>query len=130
MNKRQLKKRNTKYIKSILNSVPFKKEKISFGSSYFIFEMEPNSIVWFWLKAFPEWRFGIWLNQDDYRKYEIFGQRISMIDKFKPSRSELCEDYAHNFNMELFNIIGKHPKWKDYLDKADNKDKYQEKINN
>jgi hypothetical protein len=46
-----------------------------------------------YLKEFPEWKFAILLDQDDYRKYEIFGQRISMIDKFKPSRSELCEDY-------------------------------------
>jgi len=112
---RKLKKRNRKYIKSILNMIPFKIKAQLFGSGYFIFSFRESSVLHFKLKEFPDWKFGIWLNDYDYRQYEIFGQCISMIDKFKPSRSPLCEDNIQSFNDELYKIYVKDDSWLEYL---------------
>jgi len=118
MKKRKLKKRNRKHIDKVLSFIPYTLKRRVFGSGYFIFSFEESSVAWFWLKEFPDWRFGIWLNEEDYTKFEIFGQCISMIDKFKPSRSELCEDNIQCFVDELHKIYDKDDTWLEYLAEA------------
>ena len=117
MNKRQLKKRNRKFIDLIIRYIPYTLKKRCFGSGYFIFSFDESSVSWFYLKEFPEWKFAIWLNEE-HGKYEIFGQHINMIDKFKPSRSELCEDNVQSFVDELHKIYTREDAWLEYLDEA------------
>lgn len=121
LNRRQIKKRNKKYILDLLSRIPFKISRTAFGNGYFIFEMQPHSICWFWLEAFPDWKFGIWLGQDKeekenaYQKFEIFGQTTALIDKFKPYASDLCETSITDFNMELYAIAKGEGRWEEYL---------------
>lgn len=123
LNRRQIKKRNKKYIKKVLNHIPFKIKRTAFGDGYFILSFQPHSVCWFWLEEFPDWKFGIWLGQGDesgdYRKFEIFGQTIALIDKFKPSRSDLCETDISEFISELYLIQKGEGRWKEYLEETE-----------
>ena len=101
MNKRQLKKRNKKIHNNILSFIPYEIESKVFGSGYFIFEFEEAGVCWFYLKEFPKWKFGIWLN-DKGTGYEIFGQGIASIDKFKPSASVIGTDDINEFVDDLY----------------------------
>ncbi len=113
MNKRIKKKKNKNRIKAILKQLPFRTKRVAFGSGYFIFSFDESSMCWFWLKEFPLWKFGIWL--DEKGGYEIFGQMIASIDKFKPSRSELSETNVSGFYKELVLIQNNDPKWQEYI---------------
>ena len=86
MNKK-ISKRRVKIINKKRHEVLFteisKKYSISkkvFGNGYFLFSFDENTISWFWLEEFPDWKFGIWLNENGY---DIFGEAIIQIDKFK-----------------------------------------------
>ena len=115
MNKRQLKKNNKSRINMILSFIPFTlKGKPLFGSGYFIFEKPESSIAWFYLKDFPEWKFGIWLNEEG-SGYDIFGQMIASIDKFKPYASNLSETDVQLFVDELYKIKDEHDTWIEYI---------------
>jgi len=102
MNKRQLKKRNKKIHNNILSFIPYEIESKVFGSGYFIFEFEEAGVCWFYLKNFPKWKFGIWLNNEEGTGYEIFGQGIASIDKFKPSASVISTDDINEFVDDLY----------------------------
>jgi len=85
---------------------------IRFGDGYFVFSFEPNSVAWFFIKEFPDWKFGIWLNGEG--SYSVFGEAITLIDKFKPSASSLSKENIFDFNKELFNILNNVGEWKEY----------------
>lgn len=101
MNRRQTKKRNKKIHKNILSFIPFTVIGEVYGNGYFIFEYEDAGICWFYLKEFPKWKFGIWLNKEGF---EIFGQAVASIDKFKPSRSEFTTDDINLFVNSLYEL--------------------------
>ncbi len=128
MKKRKLKKRNRLYIDSLIKQLPYTLKKRVYGSGYFIFSFSESSVSWFWLKDFPDWKFGIWLNEEDNKRFEIFGQCISMIDKFKPSRSELCEDNITGFAKELYKIKSNHSDWQEYLIEAEEAKNFDNRI--
>ena len=54
-----------------------------FGNGYFVYDIGENAVCHFSLKETPEWRYGIWLLENN--KFTIFGEHIELIDKFKPS---------------------------------------------
>ncbi len=63
------------------------------GDGYFIFSFVGNSVTHFKIKELPQWKFGIWLFYDKKKNVidcEWFCQLEIFIDKFKPSRSEIC----------------------------------------
>jgi len=119
LSKRRLKIKNKKEINNILKqlSSKFTITEKKFGDGYFILTFEPNSICWFYLKEFPEWKFGIWLNEEK-KSYSIFGEAISLINKFKPSASTLSFNNITDFNNELPKILSNEGKWKDYNENA------------
>ena len=123
---RKLKKYNQKRHLEIVEQLPFTLTNHTFGSGYFIFDMGPNVVSWFWLRELPDWKFGIWLGKNS--SFEIFGQAIAMIDKFKPSRSELSyKDDLAGFVKDVCKIIDHHPDWKEYLDAADEAASYEKR---
>lgn len=118
MNNRKLKKNNKKKHLNIVSQLPFTLTNHTFGSGYFVFDLGPNAVSWFWLKELPDWKFGIWLDKNS--SFEIFGQSIAMIDKFKPYSSPLSyKDDLAGFVGEICKIIDHHPDWKEYLDNAE-----------
>lgn len=128
MNKRIIKKRNKAVHLKLVSQLPFTITNHTFGSGYFMLDMGPNAISWFWLKEFPSWKFGIWLRNNSF---EIFGQAISMINKFKPSRSELCyKNDIDGFINELYKIKAVHPDWKEYIDSAVESEIYERRKRN
>ena len=114
MKKRILKKRNKKTINSILEKVSYgySINKRRFGNGYFMFTFPDNSICWFWLDEFPDWKFGIWLNEDN--SYDIFGEARVQIDKFKPSRATLSKNNVIDFMNELKKVENSEGEWKRY----------------
>lgn len=118
MNKRIRIKRekinNTNRINDILKQLNYIVEKKVFGSGYFIFSFALNSVCWFWLKEFKGWKFGIWLNEKG--TFDIFGEYILLIDKFKPSASYVSFDNINDFNEDLKSILNKDTKHLEYLD--------------
>ena len=167
MKKRLLKKDNKKRIQKILDQLSnfgYTVTKTRFGSGYFVFSFDANSIAWFWLKEFPEWKFGIWLTAPRYQRkskdgvtFQIFGENIYAIDKFKPSASTLSEKnlisfcneldiiyfllqeakYKSNSDFELLTEISEKEQqsfidWREYLiecDESKSKDLEKERIN-
>jgi len=115
ISKRRLKIKNRKRHEDILSVVSNKYtiDNKTFGSGYFIFSFEVNSVCWFWLKEMPDWKFGIWLSEED-NSYDIFGEAILQIDKFKPCRSTLSEKNVEKFVLELNNIQNNIGEWKEY----------------
>lgn len=95
MNKRikhkHLKSNNLKRQESILNQLSQQLTIInkSFGNGYFVFDMGVNSVCHFQIKETPQWQYGIWLNKN---KFQIFGEHVELVDKFKPSRTYLSFD--------------------------------------
>ncbi len=82
----------------------FEPYDIEYGNGYFIFEMGDDSVAHFRVKGvMKHWKFGIWIQseyldtpdeeKDKYPMVSIFAQYDTQIDKFKPSRSELCVEY-------------------------------------
>jgi len=77
------------------NSVHF--EDVEYLDGYFLFAFGSNSVIHFHIKECPGWKFGIWWQIPDgsnpkqrYINGEFFAQYEENIDKFKPSRSEIC----------------------------------------
>lgn len=115
----------SKFILDKLSNVKFKIIDINYHSSYFIFDRYPNSNIHFKIKGVPRWKFGLWIDEgakDEDKMVSIFAQHESNIDKFKPSRSALCEEYTKDefenilendldlFSVkEMINFIKKHP---------------------
>ncbi len=132
MNKRiknkTIKNNNTNAINSILEKLNYKVVRKVFGDGYFIFTFQKNSICWFWLKEFPNWRFGIWLNKDE--TYSIFGEHDLLIDKFKPSATYISETNVIDFNNILKNILNKTKEHLEYMNDIKEAIEYENKINN
>lgn len=97
MNKRQTKKRNKKFLESILDSLPWNVSDATFGNGYFLFKFGDNTVCHFRLKEFPDWKFGIWLTVTNKIEFQIFGELICLIDKFKPSRTFISEESVEKF---------------------------------
>lgn len=106
-------KSNKLKINNILKDLKFNVTKKVFGNGYFIFSFKENSVCWFWLKEFPGWKFGIWLNENN--TFSIFGEHILMIDKFKPSASYISFKNVEEFNNELILVLNKDEKHEEYL---------------
>lgn len=109
MNKRIKRKHATKENKNMLDSTlnylkmlgltPF---NVEYPKGYFVFEnRNPYEMMHFQLKELPEFLFGVWYkevnlyeNPNDETVIEvvklpvIFGERLCVLDKFKPSRAE------------------------------------------
>jgi len=126
MNKRIRKKlekiNNTNRINEILKSLNYTIQKKIFGSGYFLFDFEKNSICWFWLKEFPDWKFGIWLNDNSY---DIFGEHTILIDKFKPSASYMSFNNVQDFNNDLQLILIKDKSHLEYFEEIEKQTIYQ-----
>jgi len=115
MKKRIIKRRNQQKINSILAKVSYSYtiEKKVFGNGYFLYTFPESSIAWFWLKEFPDWKFGIWLSEND-NSYHIFGEAVVQIDKFKPSASSLSMTDVVDFVNELKKVKNNSGEWKEY----------------
>lgn len=126
MNKRiRIKKEkynNKNKINKILENLNYTIEKKVFGSGYFVFSFELNSVCWFWLKEFKGWKFAVWLNKDG--TYSIFGEYILLIDKFKPSASYVSFKDIKDFNEDLQLILNKDEKHLGYLKEIEEAIKY------
>lgn len=80
-------------------------EDVEYLNGYFIFDFGENTVVHFHIKETPGWKYGIWFNlvrkNSTNRKYaryykdrfecRVFAQYEEEINKFKPSRSTICE---------------------------------------
>ena len=100
------------FIFSKMKEYGYEPYDISYGNGYFIFEMGDDAVVHFRVKrVWKHWKFGMWINSDalnyneeDKKKYDIvsvFAQYDTCIDKFKPTRSELCVEFkAEDWNEE------------------------------
>ena len=81
-----------KYLKT-LGLTPF---NVSYPDGYFVFENKnPYEIMHFQLKENPEFLFGVWYKEVNLKNPTrvvklpvIFGERLCILDKFKPSRAE------------------------------------------
>lgn len=93
-------------------------QDVSYGDGYFIFGMGTNSVVHFRIKQIPGWLFAIWWDipdkdklkkskKEDPKDWQLgkdyitgtwFTQYEANIDKFKPSRSEICEEFKIGLN--------------------------------
>lgn len=93
-------------------------QDVNYGDGYFLFGMGTNTVVHFRIKQIPGWLFAIWWdipNKDklkkskkedskdwqlgkDYISGTWFTQYEANIDKFKPSRSEICEEFRIGLN--------------------------------
>ncbi len=113
--KKILKIQNRKRHNNLLSIIEkkYNVDKKTFGNGYFIFSFEVNSICWFWLKELPDWKFGIWLSEKD-DSYDIFGEAMLQIDKFKPMSSTLSETNVEKFVLDLDNIQNNIGEWKEY----------------
>ena len=114
ISKRRLKIINIKKHEEILKqlSTEYSVKDKCYGDGYFVFTFDANSICWFYLNEFPDWKFAIWLNEDG--SYDIFGEAIVQIDKFKPSRSSLSYDNIKDFNLELVDVKNNIGEWEEY----------------
>lgn len=134
MNKRIKRKHATKENKNLMDSTlkylktlgltPF---NVEYPKGYFVFENKnPYEIMHFQLKENPEFLFGVWYKEVNLKNPTrvvklpvIFGERLCILDKFKPSRAEWSPLYNNYIdkNMEF----GTSDYWfstKETLDKA------------
>ena len=94
----------------------FKPYNIEYGDTYFIFTgepNEPNSVLHFRIKGVNKhWKFGMWVHSEyidddnfaDEPVIQFFAQWDKNIDKFTPSRSDICVTItAKQFNTETCN---------------------------
>ena len=114
MNKRirlkQEKYSNLKRQNDILNKISkvFRINNKEFCNGYFLFYHGVNSVCHFKLKETPEWKYGIWLLEDN--KFSTFGEHIELIDKFKPSRCYVSYDNDINGFINEVKNIASNPK--------------------
>lgn len=99
-----IKRNNLARQENILSEISnvFNIDSKRFGDGYFLSSMGINSVCHFTLKETPNWLYGIWLNKN--KGYEIFGENIELIDKFKPSRTYISFE---NNTIEFINIVKK-----------------------
>lgn len=87
---------------------------IEYGNGYFLFEMGDDSVVHFRVKGvWKHWKFGMWVFADELapekleenkdkplhmqpKVVSVFAQYDTQIDKFKPTRSDLCWEVDAN----------------------------------
>lgn len=96
-----------------IKSFGYKIIKESKVDGYFLWDGEENSVIHFYIKGIPHWKFGLWINSeylnDEFREKEedlrydelykvvqLFAQYDTCIDKFKPSYSEFLVEYLAN----------------------------------
>ena len=101
---------NLKRQNNILNKISkvFTINNKEFCNGYFLFYYGVNSVCNFTLKETPEWRYGIWLLENN--KFSIFGEHIELIDKFKPSRCYVSYDNDINGFINEAKNISNNPK--------------------
>lgn len=85
--------------------------------SYFLFCFYPNSVYHFNVKGLSnKWKFGMWISdltpylksEEEYKDeacVELFCQHTDVMDKFKPSRSDLIVSMSYN---SLDNLLSGH----------------------
>lgn len=95
----------------------FTVESVEYLDGYFIFAHGTNAVVHFKIKECPGWLFGIWWNEPSTEKPDningdFFAQYEEAIDKFKPSRSNFCEEISYilsdkngNWDYSAYRII-------------------------
>ena len=103
MNKRIKRKHATKENKNMMDStLEYLKTlgltlfNVEYPKGYFVFENEnPYEMMHFQLKENPEFLFGVWYKEINLKNPSrvvklpvIFGERLCILDKFKPSRAE------------------------------------------
>lgn len=118
MNKRIKRKHATKENKNMMEStLEYLKTlgltlfNVEYPKGYFVFENEnPYEMMHFQLKENPEFLFGVWYKEVNLRNPTrvvklpvIFGERLCILDKFKPSRAEWSPLYNNYIdkNMEF-----------------------------
>lgn len=102
--KKLIKKRNLARHKVLFDQIKkdFTVKDETFRDSYFFYHFGKNSICHFSIKETPDWLYGIWLSEDSF---QLFGEHIDFIDKFKPSRTYLsCEDDIERFLSQIHDI--------------------------
>lgn len=107
MTNREIAEKLFNYIRKNSEFEPY---NIEYGDTYFVFTGAPDSVIHFRMKGVSRrWKFGMWVHAeyiDDYERSEepviqFFAQWDRSIDKFKPSRSEICVTIkAYQFNTE------------------------------
>jgi len=119
MNKRILKKiRKNKHL-SIINDIALNFNltpiDVYFRKYQGFFDLGSYCICHFQFKEIPFWKFGIILNEKNINEYDIFGQPISLIDKFKPYYCPFAFTQDERIEyMKDFRILSKDPFGGDY----------------
>lgn len=94
-----------KYLK-ILGLTPF---NVTYPDGYFVFENKnPYEMMHFQLKENQEFLFGVWYKEFNLKNPNrvvklpvIFGERLSILDKFKPSRAEWSPLYNNYLDKDV-----------------------------
>lgn len=93
----KLKKRVINKALKVINDNGFKTKNVKFGDGYFFYEFGDNSVCHFYIDELPDWKFGIWIWEDDKDENKLkvffFAQIEEFIDKFKPSASSIEEEF-------------------------------------
>lgn len=82
---------------------------VEYPKGYFVFENKnPYEMMHFQLKENPEFLFGVWYKEFNLKNPNrviklplIFGERLSILDKFKPSRAEWSPLYNNYLDKDL-----------------------------
>ena len=116
MNKRIKRKHVAKQNKDMMDStltylktIGLTPYDIEYPDGYFIFENgNYNEMMEFKLKELPNFLFGVWYKEIYLKKPDrtvklpiIFGERLSILDKFKPSRAEWSPLYNNYIDKNL-----------------------------
>ena len=94
-----------KYLKT-LGLTPF---NVTYPDGYFVFENKnPYEMMHFQLKENQEFLFGVWYKEFNLKNPNrvvklpvIFGERLSILDKFKPSRAEWSPLYNNYLDKDV-----------------------------
>lgn len=108
--KKTMKRNNTERQNILLNQIKktFTLDTLLFTDGYFIFRMNPNAVCHFTLKETPDWLYGIWLG--DNNDFQVFGEHVDLVDKFKPSRTYLSYENDIDSFIKDLNSIKENPK--------------------
>jgi len=94
--------KHIKIIQEILHEI---EKKFTISTQLIKYYRDNFSVAYFTLKETPDWKFGVWLNDNEI---DIFGEHVDLIDKFKPSRTYLSFKTVDEFNEVI--QIHKQPK--------------------
>lgn len=91
MKLKKQKQHNLQMLSKLLAEIggAFTVQNVTVGKGYHLFSFGSSSVCHFMLKETPEWRYGIWLQGE---VYQIFGEHVDLIDKFKPSRAYISRE--------------------------------------